>query len=523
MWGKPDAGKRFLATVMFTDIVGSTDIATEIGDRRWRELLARHHGLVRKELKRFGGREIDTAGDGFFATFEAPAAGIRCACAASEAVHELGVDIRAGIHVGECELMGKKVGGIAVHTGARVLSVTGPGEVLVTATAKDLVAGSGIDFSDHGSHALKGLPGEWRLFLVTGVDGRERPVPLDPGSAARLRDQIAPPPLLRSRRIPIVVAGAVLLLAVVVGGFLLTRHSATIVPSANTLAEITAGSHGFSRAIAVGGAPTGVASGEGSIWVVNRADGTVQRIDPNASEPIVATKSTFGPPTGIGAGEGAAWITTGFGTAGGTSSGGKLYRYDPASNEVTPAADDASGKAVAVGDGAVWVADDVNGQVLRIDAKTAEVTPIPVGGAPIAIAIGAGAQAPVWLADSVLASLSRIDASTNLVERFNLGSVPSGIAVDARGDVWVTSAQANTVTRLDASGHARDTITGLPAGPTGIAVSADAVWIATTGGRSVMRIDPATDKVVETFSVSGIPSGIAVDPAGNLWVTVRAE
>ncbi len=157
---------RVLATVMFTDIVGSTERAAELGDRRWRDLLESHHTLVRKELERFRGKEIDTAGDGFLATFDGPARAIRCACAISGAVKQLGIGIRAGLHTGECEVMGEKVGGIAVHIGARVAAHAGPGEVLVSSTVKDLVAGSGIQFEDRGAHALKGVPGKWRLFAV---------------------------------------------------------------------------------------------------------------------------------------------------------------------------------------------------------------------------------------------------------------------------------------------------------------------------------------------------------------------
>ena len=148
--GRRSGERRFLATVLFTDIVGSTDLAVEFGDRRWRELLARHHAIVRRELKRFEGKEIDTAGDGFFATFESPASAIRCACAASDAVRELGVEIRAGIHVGECEQIGKKVGGIAVHTAARVLAAAQAGVVLVSGTTKELVGGASI--SKTGEH-----------------------------------------------------------------------------------------------------------------------------------------------------------------------------------------------------------------------------------------------------------------------------------------------------------------------------------------------------------------------------------
>jgi class 3 adenylate cyclase len=157
---------RMLATVLFTDIVESTAKAIELGDRRWRDLLERHHTLVRRELLRYRGREIDTAGDGFLAAFDGPARAIRCACAIAESMRDLGLSVRAGLHTGECEMADGKIAGIAVHTGARVAALAAAGEVLVSNTVRDLVAGSGIQFSDRGAHALKGIPGEWRLFAV---------------------------------------------------------------------------------------------------------------------------------------------------------------------------------------------------------------------------------------------------------------------------------------------------------------------------------------------------------------------
>jgi pimeloyl-ACP methyl ester carboxylesterase len=160
---------RVLATVLFTDIVGATEKAAALGDRRWRDLLESHHALVRRELARYRGREVDTAGDGFLAAFDGPARAIRCAAALTAAVRPLGLEIRAGLHTGECEVIGGKVGGIAVHTGARVAALAAPGEVFVSSTVKDLVAGSGIGFEDRGTHALKGVPGEWHLYAVASA------------------------------------------------------------------------------------------------------------------------------------------------------------------------------------------------------------------------------------------------------------------------------------------------------------------------------------------------------------------
>lgn len=157
---------RVLATVLFTDVVGSTEKAAALGDRRWHDLLDSHNSAVRRELARFRGREIDTAGDGFLATFDGPARAVRCARAISEAVRPLGLETRAGLHTAECEVMGNGVGGIAVHIGARIAACAGASEVLVSSTVRDLVAGSGLKFREFGVHALKGVPGEWRLFAV---------------------------------------------------------------------------------------------------------------------------------------------------------------------------------------------------------------------------------------------------------------------------------------------------------------------------------------------------------------------
>ena len=157
---------RVLATVLFTDVVGSTELATRLGDRAWRDLLGRHHAAVRRELMRWRGREVDTAGDGFLATFDGPARAIRCAVAAVDAVRGLGIEIRAGVHTGEVEVSNGDLRGIAVHIGSRVSGIAGPGEVLVSRTVADLVAGSGIVLAEHGEHELRGVPGTWLVYAV---------------------------------------------------------------------------------------------------------------------------------------------------------------------------------------------------------------------------------------------------------------------------------------------------------------------------------------------------------------------
>jgi class 3 adenylate cyclase len=159
---------RILTTILFTDIVGSTAQAASLGDQRWRSLLDSHDKAVREQLKRFRGREINTTGDGFVASFDGPARAIRCAQAITEATGKLRVQLRVGLHTGECEVRGDDLGGLAVHIAARVGALADPGEVLVSGTVKDLVVGSGIEFADRGAHELKGVPGTWRLFAVGG-------------------------------------------------------------------------------------------------------------------------------------------------------------------------------------------------------------------------------------------------------------------------------------------------------------------------------------------------------------------
>ena len=155
---------RVLATVLFLDIASSTERAAALGDNAWRSILNSYYVVVRKELARFRGKETNTTGDGFLATFDGPARAVRCAVAITLAVRQLGLEVRAGVHTGECELMGDNIGGIAVHAGARIMAQARPGEVVVSRTVKDLVAGSGIDFKDLGLHQLKGIPGEWQLL-----------------------------------------------------------------------------------------------------------------------------------------------------------------------------------------------------------------------------------------------------------------------------------------------------------------------------------------------------------------------
>src|SRR3954454_6342616 len=193
---------RRLATVLFLDIVGSTALATELGDARWRELLTRVRRLIRAELRRFGGREQHPPGDGFFATFAEPAQALRAAAEIATAVQRLGVDVRTGIHTGECEEIDGKLGGIAVHVCARVMALAGPAEVLVTSTVRDLVSGSGATFEERGTHELKGVEGARQLYSLTAFKPR-LPQPLTPEESAARLEHLVPSRISRRTRVAV--------------------------------------------------------------------------------------------------------------------------------------------------------------------------------------------------------------------------------------------------------------------------------------------------------------------------------
>jgi basic membrane protein A and related proteins len=209
-----------LTTLLFTDIVGSTKVAEEMGDRRWRELLARHHRIIREALRDFGGRELDTAGDGVFARFDSPGSAIRGAASIGDAVRELGIEIRAGVHIGECEVFDGKLSGVNVHVGARTMSEAGAGQILVTGSLRDMVRGAGFGFADRGLRELRGTAGKWHLFEVTSIDNVPRDSPLSEEEARSRRDVIVPPPLVKRRRVRltgVVVAGAILVTGASIG------------------------------------------------------------------------------------------------------------------------------------------------------------------------------------------------------------------------------------------------------------------------------------------------------------------
>ncbi len=523
------ASERRLLTVLFTDIVGSTDLAVEMGDARWRELIARHHGLVRGELKRFGGREIDTAGDGFFATFDRPAQAIRCAAAVVQAVRRLGIEVRAGLHLGEVEVAGKNVGGVAVHTGARVLAAADPGEVLVTSTLRELVAGSGLEFADRGQHTLKGVPGTWQLYGLEAVDGHPlEPVP-DPPAAAERRAAIAAPTLLRRNRVPAAIAAGALLL-VVVAFVLSDRRSppsrdiaGPTGPPTDSVVEVDATSgdilHVTPNALERhGGGNPKIAVGEGGVWVHSAF---LEHIDLRTGDVIadrvrMETNGHPGANPGIEFGERAVWI-------GGDIHGdhAALLRWDPATDQQLPdipIRSDVLPNDVAVGKGAVWVTFP-DGRLVEVDPKTGKVVAhTKVGEFIDGAVLGAGG---LWVLDITDGTLTRVDPRT--LEASDpagfSGSVLGMAADDER--VWLLEVSGNDVIPVSAAGVVGDPIS-VGENPSGIAVGSGAVWVCDEGG-DVYRIDPLT-KQTKIIHVGGHLTAIAVDEhAGTLWMTVGGD
>jgi YVTN family beta-propeller protein len=509
--------ERVLATVLFTDIVGSTELAVRLGDRRWRDLVAAHHRAVRAQLKRYRGREIDTAGDGFFATFDRPAQAISCAIAIIESLRPLGIEIRAGIHAGEVELSGGKAGGIAVHTAARVLATAQPGEIVATATIKELVAGSNIEFVDRGTTTLKGIPGEWRLFVV-----------VQPESVAP-QDASAPPTAMRGegaeRRAHVsrgLLIGGIAAVAVIGAAAVVlssTVLKSPIIPAAGTVGHIPAGGDAFDRAVTVGSQPSGLTFGADAVWVLNFRDATLSRIDPATGE-VTATRAVGGTPTGLAFGADAVWVTTGFGQASGDV--GSVVQFDAqqATIETTiPVGNGVSG--IAFGEGAVWAVDRNRELVVRIDPNSPGAVPdeIPVGRGPQAVAVGAGG---VWVTSILDNTLLRIDPTTlEAVATIPLLEPPTAIAV-GDGAVWVTSESGDTVTRIDVGTNRPDSTIGVGNGPLGVVATGGAVWIALGGDGQLAQLDPATETVVATYPVDGAPDGLTADDQGGVWVSVHA-
>jgi class 3 adenylate cyclase/streptogramin lyase len=506
------AGRSALVTVMFTDIVNSTDIAGEMGDRRWRELIARHHRIVRSELRKFGGREIDTAGDGFFAAFDRPAEAVRCACSIVQAVRTLGIEVRAGVHVGEAEVMGKGLSGMAVHTGARIAGLGGPGEVLVSGTLRDLVPGATFGFDDRGIRQLKGVREAPRVLAVVEVDETPVAPPMDAHEAAARRRAIAPPPTYRRRpvRIAAVVAGVV---AVGVAVFLAAggdEPATSEGPVHDVAVRVDPEVGRVDTPISLGGnfrsqlLRPQVAVGEGGVWVMNGE--CVCHIDPETGE-VTSPEVPF--PSQMALGHRAVWVA---------SLNSDVYSINEASVEASdriplPVERQVLNLSIATTEDAVWVA--FSSALARVDPVSEDISdPIELNhGADDVLGVGPD----LWVVDELRRTLYRYGPDGREIDSVSLQFTPDDLAAGPNGSLWVLNTPGGTVTEIGPDGELQQPIR-VGANPVDVAVVEGAVWVADREGQTVQRIDPTLEQKDPPIHLPGPVGAIGVDPAtGEVW------
>jgi class 3 adenylate cyclase/DNA-binding beta-propeller fold protein YncE len=537
-----------LATVLFTDIVGSSELAAELGDRRWKVLLSLHHATVRRELRRFDGRELDTAGDGFFASFANPGNAVRCAGSIVGAVQDLGIDVRTGLHLGQAEIVGRKLGGAAVHIGARTMAQAGPAEVLVTGGLKDVLPPSDFTFQDRGMHTLKGVPGEWHLYRLASLD-RPLPGPLDPEVAASRRAVVQAPPMWRRRYVPVAaVATAAVIAAVTIVAILDRPGSPALAPSKSAPPGLPPHAlllldprTGKVRSILAIGDPEplpppaagsgrwagpgqrALAAGEGSIWVTNGGSDTVLRIDP--VDVMAVSIHVSGRPDAVTVGHAGVWVA---------STDGELTRIDPGTNQATTT--DVSEEApipmgIAVDDrGAVYINAilcQVNcappeGKLARFEPSSGLVTLVSLPkfylGTSVIVSDGS-----VWM--TVVSGVWKVDPMTGKVlKRVKIEEGLGDLVADPSGtSVWVATVSSGgrvgRAIQIDAA--TGKVIGGQPIGccPGSIAIGFGFVWVTNAVDGTVQRISTVTGQVDSPFTVGKGVDGIAVGE-GGVWVTV---
>jgi len=500
----PAAPRRLLA-VLFTDIVSSTELASTLGDSRWRELIEQHHAVVRSQIARFGGTEVDTAGDAFFATFDLPVRAVDCALESARAVRRLGLRIRAGVHMGECVVSGGAVRGVSVHIGARVASKARGGELLVSGTVREVLAGSGLTFVDRGEQTLKGVDGRWRLFAV-----EPRQEDADGDLPPLLEAQIKPPPPPVWRRSRVVVA-AVTALAVLVGvaAFVALRGPGGLASvDADSVAWIDANSGDVESAIRVNRRPVGLAVAPDGVWVANSIDRSITGVTPSGSTNTVAV----GPgPIAVAASGDLVWVANG--------DGNSVSRVSRTTKQEVGDRIQAGNGLVAIAHGAnaLWLANSVDGTVWKIDpSKGSKEFEVKVGPALRGLAV---TNEAVWVTSETAGTVISIAPATGVILRVvRVGNDPSAVAVGG-GAAWVANSADGTVSRVDArSGRVRTFRVG--GGPRAVAVARGRVFVANEKDGTVSMLDAKTGVTVRTITLHNAPMGLAA--AGDrVWVSVR--
>jgi class 3 adenylate cyclase len=521
------AARGRLGAVLFTDIVGSTALAAELGNRRWATLIGRHHQLVRRKLRRFGGREHDTAGDGFFASFERPVDAIRCAVAIAETVRTLGVEIRAGVTFGELELDSGKPSGLAVNTAARVMSVAGPGEVLIPASVRDIVSGAGISLQEHGTHRLKGLEEEIRLFVVTAVDGEPVATPLAPEDGAARRAEVASAPSRTGRWVALGAAVVVIAAAAIV---LLQGDESEPPPradgSATFVVELDATDGREQQRIDIvrpsrsaqhPDTARAIIAEEAAVWVVSPGfeGATILHVDPEHGE--VRDPIRIGRPAitlSMVSAFDALWYLA----------PDRLVRVSASTDEQdvmrrvaspTDLGADRRGVSLAADRDHLWVGQ-IDGRLMRVD---------PSGGVEVrrvadAIDLIAATEEGVWVLDQFDGVVISVDPATlGTVWKLPIVGTVSRLAAD-EDYLWLLDQSSGVLTRVSSSTGAGANQVPVGRGVTNLAVGLGAVWLSHEDG-SISRVDRLTLDVTEFARVGGGASAIAVDvERDSIWVDV---
>ena len=518
---RPD---RVLAAVLFTDIVDSTIIAEQLGDRGWRALVSRHHAVVRRELKRYGGKELDTAGDGFFASFPDPGSAVRCACSVSDQLRDLGVSMRAGVHFGECEPADGKLSGINVVVGARLMSLATAGEVLVTSTVAELTRGAGFGLDDRGTKTLKGVEQPWQVFAVTSVDDAPRPAPLSSEDAANARhDAVAEAgsQQTRQRWRWVGIAAAVVIVAGA-GGFFLT-HRGPLVPDGSSVARLNADGDGFDLAVPIqaGGLPQAVAADGSHVWVVDVSSQTVTQMSTDGKD--IRVVGTPAGPTDVAVVGSDAWVTYGF-----SSDPSRRVDVVPPDGGITPAdvvVPDGT-TPISSTDGVVWFAAQRSAQVIRTDTVTGGRTMVqlPVDSGPVAVAATPDLS-KAWVVAGRRNEIYQVTVKSGppSFRTVSTGDVaPTAVAVAPDGSVWVAAQDSDTVLALTADGDSklRLDLGSRCDSPTDLVATADHVFVACGGSGTVIALNPSTGSVTSTLAVSGVPVSVAAEPDGTAWALV---
>lgn len=505
-------------TFLFSDIEGSTQLLKELGPG-YGEVLAEHQRILRDAFAAHGGREVDTQGDSFFVAFGRAKDAVAAAADAQRdlAAHPwpegAAVRVRMGLHTGEPRLGADRYVGLGVHKAARIAAAGHGGQVLLSHTTRELVEDElppGVTLRDLGERRLKDIdrPEHLSQLVIRGLQSE----------FARLKT--VDEELRRKRRL--MYAGSALIgvvaAAIAIPIFALGQGNSgapAVAVAPNSVALIDPGTNTVATSVTVGGVPSQVVAGAGSIWVANVQDETLSRIDPETARlqrtiPLQAT------PTGLAFGAGALWVANG--------TAGSVSRVDPGLDRVlgTLSVTDVRGQAgvVGAGAGAVWAVFS-DSQLVRIDPRGTHLEQEgTVGAQPSAIVV---APTAVWVASASENTVQRVLPKTGtVVETSDVGDHPSAIAL-GEGAVWVADRLDDAVTRIDLSSGSEYTIPlGKGADPAGIAVGAGAVWTANAGNGTVSRIDPAERNVVATIPVGHEPAGIAV-AHGRVWVSVDAS